>query len=501
LSDTFNDAGMNVFEQKNGADLLRKPEFFGFFLLCAIFIGFIIAKWGLSSGIAIMAVPMLLFFVSMIFLKPQIGMITLFTLNFFALGIYRYISAIPWGLTVDFMLLLTYLSLFFKSFRSQVPWSNAKSDVTLLAVVWFGYTILQLVNPEAGSRVAWFYGMRGVSLYMILVIPLIFILFYRPKDLKLFLILWGAFSLLGSLKGLQQKFIGVDPFEQLWLDSGGAAQHILFGKLRIFSFYSDAGQFGAAQGQAGVVFGILALGEKNRKLKWFYAIVSILGIYGMMISGTRGAISVPVMGLALYVILRKEKKAMILGAALLISIFVFFKYTYIGQGNDTIRRMRSAFDPNDPSLQTRLENQRRLKAYMATRPFGGGIGAAGGNGQKYNPGSFLASVPFDSWYVLVWMEQGIVGLVLHLIILFYILGKTSFIVMFRLKDENVKVVTMALSSGMFGIMVASYGNAVLGQMPTGIILYSGMAFMFLAPRHDKEATKEIETINIKAIAS
>ncbi|MBV5315077.1 MAG: O-antigen ligase family protein [Prolixibacteraceae bacterium] len=490
---------MNVFEQKNGADNLRKPEIIGLFLLCTVLVAFVIAKWGIMSGLSIMLTPVLIFFISMIFLKPQVGIITLYTLNFFALGIYRYIGTIPWGLTVDFILVLTYLGLFFKSFSRPIPWSNAKNDLTLVAVIWYGYSILQLVNPEAGSRAAWFFAMRGVSFYMLLTIPLIFIIFNRPKDLRLYFLIWGIFSLLGSLKGLQQKFIGVDYFEQLWLDNGGAAQHMLFGKLRIFSFYSDAGQFGAAQGQAGVVFAILGLGEKQLKRRLFYFTVSILGLYGMMISGTRGAIAVPVMGIILYIILRKEKKAMLIGAAVLIAFFVFFKYTYIGQGNDTIRRMRTAFDPNDPSLQTRLENQRRLKVYMATRPFGGGLGATGGTGQKYNPGSFLASVPFDSWYVLIWMELGIIGLILHLSILFYILGKTSYIVMFRLKNESVKTTTIALSSGMFGIMVASYGNAVLGQMPTGVILYSGMAFMFLAPKHDEETTKAIESAKINQI--
>jgi hypothetical protein len=38
--------------------------------------------------------------------------------------------------------------------------------------------------------------------------------------------------------------------------------------------------------------------------------------------------------------------------------------------------MRSAFDPNDPSLQVRLDNQKILKGYLATRPFGAGIGHA-----------------------------------------------------------------------------------------------------------------------------
>jgi hypothetical protein len=40
---------------------------------------------------------------------------------------------------------------------------------------------------------------------------------------------------------------------------------------------------------------------------------------------------------------------------------VFFKFTNIANGNAEIRRMRSAFDPNDPSLQVRLDNQKILK--------------------------------------------------------------------------------------------------------------------------------------------
>lgn len=482
---------MNQFETKTGADKLRRPEFIGFILLCTVFVGYLIAKWGIP-GISLMLVPVLLFGLAMLFASPRLGYYLLFVLNFTALGIYRYIDNIPWGMTVDFSLLLTYLALFFKSFHHQVPWGNAKNDLTLVAAIWYGYSLLELVNPEAGSRIAWFYTMRGVSLHMLLTIPLIFILFSRPRDLKIFLVLWGSFSLLGSLKGIQQKVFGVDPFEQLWLDNGGAAQHMIWGQLRIFSFYSDAGQFGAAQGHAGIVFAILALAEKKLRLKLFYAIVSVMGLYGMMISGTRGAIAVPIMGLALFIILRKDKRVMIAGAAILIAVFIFFKFTYIGESNYTIQRMRSAFDVNDPSLKTRLDNQARLKDYLASRPFGGGIGATGGTGQKYNPGSFLSTVPTDSWYVLIWMEQGIVGLILHLLILFYILGKTSYIVLFRLKSSEVKYTTIALASGMFGIMVASYGNAVLGQMPTGIILYSGMVFMFLAPKHDQEAMKKLE---------
>ena len=179
---------------------------------------------------------------------------------------------------------------------------------------------------------------------------------------------------------------------------------------------------------------------------------------------------------------------MLSGFILLVAVFIFFKFTAIGQDNQQIRRMRSAFDPNDASLQVRLENQKKLKVYLATRPMGGGIGHAGVKAQKYLPNAFLSQVATDSWYVLIWAEQGIIGLCLHLFILFYILIKASYLIMFRIRDPIVKTKMAALASGMFGIMVASYGNAVLGTMPTGMLIYTSMAIMLNAETFDKEAT-------------
>ncbi len=148
--------------------------------------------------------------------------------------------------------------------------------------------------------------------------------------------------------------------------------------------------------------------------------------------------------------------------------------------------MRSAFDPNDPSLQVRLENQKKLKVYLATRPLGGGIGHAGVKAQRFLPNSFLANVATDSWYVLIWAETGIIGLIIHLFILIYILARGSFIIMFRLTDPDLKILMSALLSGMAGILVASYGNAVVGTMPTSILIYTSMALVLNSKRLDSD---------------
>jgi hypothetical protein len=152
--------------------------------------------------------------------------------------------------------------------------------------------------------------------------------------------------------------------------------------------------------------------------------------------------------------------------------------------------MRSAFDPNDPSLQVRLANQKKLSVYLASRPFGGGIGHAGVKAQRFLPNAFLSNVATDSWYVLIWAEQGVVGLILHLFILFYVMAKSSFNIMCRIRDPMLKMKMAAMTSGMAGIMVASYGNAVLGTMPTSIMIYTSMALMLNSERLDTPLEEE-----------
>lgn len=420
-----------------------------------------------------------------LFTKPKNGIYLLIVLGFFVTGAARYITA-PWGLIIDALLVLMYVALFFKGFGEKIQWNKSKSSLTVLATIWMAYILFQLGNPEVMSREAWFYAMRGVGLYQILSIPLLFLLFNKQKDLNVFFIIWGCLSLLGTLKGIQQWHFGVDPFEQRWLEQGGAETHILFGKLRVFSFYSDAGQFGASQAHAGVVFGILAVFRKsNIKLRTFYASIALAGFLGMFISGTRGAIAVPALGSIMFLIIRKNTKVLMLGGLFLVAVYIFFAHTTIGQGNAEIRRMRTAFDPNEASLQVRIDNQKKLKSYLDSRPFGGGVGATGNWGQRFTPHSFLANTATDSWYVMIWADTGIVGLVYYLFMIFFVLITGAYNVMVRIQSNDLKVQITALTCGMAGIMMASYGNGVFGQMPTGILMYITMVFMFLSPKIDE----------------
>jgi hypothetical protein len=363
----------------------------------------------------------------------------------------------------------------------------------IAALLWIAYVVVQIVNPEARSLMAWAYAMRGVGLYFVLTVPLVYILFAQRADLNRFVQVWFGLAIIATLHGLRQKFVGVDPFEQAWLDAGAAVQHVLFGHLRIFSFFSDAGQFGAMQGHVAVTAGVMMLSAGlSWKRRSFYALATVCGLVGLFISGTRGAMAVPFLGGITYLVLSKNWRVLLLGVVALAGAYGFLRYTTIASNVYEINRMRAAIvrGADTPSMEVRLENQRRLAAYMDARPvvavFGGGIGSVGSWGRRFSPGTFLAEFPPDSWYVRIWAEMGGVGLALHLGLLVFLMGYAA-VLLWRVHDPPLRSTLVGLHSGIMGILLASYGNQVLGQMPTALIVYISLAYLFLGPTFDSDA--------------
>ena len=62
----------------------------------------------------------------------------------------------------------------------------------------------------------------------------------------------------------------------------------------------------------------------------------------------------------------------------------------------------------------------------------------------------------------------------------------SYKVMFRIRDPITKIKMSALISGMAGVMLASYGNAILGGMPTALLFYASMAIMSTPETFEEE---------------
>nr|WP_262907746.1 O-antigen ligase family protein [Hymenobacter sp. BT770] len=284
---------------------------------------------------------------------------------------------------------------------------------------------------------------------------------------------------------MKQLYLGLSAGEQAFLDEN-TKTHLLWGKLRVFSFYSDAGQFGAAQAHIALVALILALGPFKYWKRALLAAAALVLVVGMFISGTRGALFTLGSGVLVALLISNNIKVFVLGSVMALAGFGVLKYTTIGSSNYNIYRMRTALDPTDPSLNVRFQNQQRLGAYLADRPFGGGLGIIGNSGIKYNAGQYLASIPPDSYWVKVWAMYGIVGFTIWLGLMLYILGKCCGIV-WRIRDRALKAKLIALTAGAAGSLAASYGNEVINFMPSALVVYISWAFVFRGPQLDAQS--------------
>jgi hypothetical protein len=459
-------------------------------VVLSIISGTIIGTMGMKVGVVLLVLPIALAAAIYLFQNPLKILITALVLSFFISGLTRYIK-FQWGLGIDIFLVLAVLSVIIREFR-KVDLSIFNKDIVLWSVIWMTYVVLEIANPEARSITAWFYAMRGIGLYQLLTIILVLWLVKKPDFLIKILHLLIFLSVLGAIWALKQKYIGTDAAEDHWLwAENHHEEHVLFGVLRAFSFYSDAGQFGASQAMFALISGILILqpgGIDKRKI--LYAVSFILILVGFLISGSRGALAIPAIGGITYMIFSKNFKILITGFFVLFTTFYLLKYTHVAHGNEQIRRIRTALAEDNPSLNARLRNQITFGNHLRTRPFGGGVGSAGFWGNRFSPNTLLADTPTDSYYVKIWAETGIVGLCLHVLMLGYFVGKGGAI-LWNIEDVRIKYQIMAMFCGVVGVLMASYGNQVFSQMPTGMIMNIFIPLIFLAPTFDHMVNKKM----------
>ena len=389
----------------------------------------------------------------------------------------------PLGLVIEALLILSFISA-----AITVPkenWKNLNNSLFYLFLGWFIISVLEVANPAGANIIGWLNELRSVAEYPLLIVSIGFLIFNSNKDLDNFLYLTIGLSVLGALYGIKQLHIGLSRGDYSFLANGGAATHMLWGRLRVFSFYAEASQFGSSQAHIGLMALILSFSKVKPKIRILLIVCSLLLLYGMLISGTRGALFALVPGVFLAIILSKKIKVLIIGGALAIMFLGFLKFTTVANGNYQIYRLRSALNPDDPSLNVRFESQKLLKNYMSNIPFGGGLGVTGYNGMIYNPSNFLSKVQPDSFWVKVWIMYGIVGLVIWISMMTYILGRCCGIV-WRIEDEDLKIKAIALVSGFSGILICSYGNEIINAMPSSIIVCISLVFLYNMPRLERE---------------
>lgn len=373
---------------------------------------------------------------------------------------------------------------------------NAKFERTtnamlLALIVWSGFCILEVLNDTCGIGMdvaSWYTSARSLA-FQILYGFLVFTLYIsNTKHLMNYLYLWGALALFAAFWVWKQQTFGFTSMENAWLQSRGRSTHILQGGtlIRYFSIYPDAANFGIGIASTAVAFLIFGITSKIKKHKIFFLIVGISSAWAMFPSGTRTAIACLMAGILAYVFLSKSFKIAI-PVSVFFALFAFMLiFTDIGQGNQQIRRMRSAFNKNDASANARTVNQQAMKKYLAEAPWGIGMHIGYQNAPANNKYTFMATVPPDSEYVFIWIHTGIIGITVFLICTAIMILGACRIVLFRLRSPSLRGIGAGFCCAMISQQLGGYGNQVLLQFPNCLTFFGGLAIVYVLPYLEDE---------------
>ncbi len=462
-------------------------------ILGGLLIALVASQFGFIAGLGLAVVPLFIVLIFSLVASPHFSLLMIFAANYFIMGTVRY-TDIPGGPIMDVLLGMTIVGMIIQACQGKLDMGNSLNSLSLLSGVWLLYCIFEIFNLNKPSFEAWLQSGRGLALYFFLLSIVTPVIFTRYRDVKRVLILWSMFTIVGAGKAVQQKIMGFDHYELRWLyELDAQSTHLISSGIRYFSIFTDAANFGALMGFSMVMFTVCAFMSQKWLSRIYFIAVAILSFYAMMLSGTRGANAVPFAGFGLFVLLSRNWKVVIPLSFFLAFSFWFLNFTTHLEGNTYVRRMRSTFDTNDASLQVRFDNQAKMKVWLRDHPFGAGIGMGGGKAKKHDPNAYMSQLPTDSWFVLIWAETGIVGLSLYITILVILLIRCSYVIMFRIKNKQLRGILGGMLSGVFGVMIASIGNEIMGQFPNGFIVYTMLAFIYMGEKYDQQLSLEEES--------
>jgi len=136
-------------------------------------------------------------------------------------------------------------------------------------------------------------------------------------------------SLAGTIWGFKQQIFGVDAAEYRWLwdeKSPGWKAYPSRGAPEFFLFTSDCRSVWSISGDDGDANGDFGkCGPFPAGKRIWYAILAVIFFLGFAISGTRGALAVPLFGGLAYLITTRNFKILIGGVSAMLLVFFILK--------------------------------------------------------------------------------------------------------------------------------------------------------------------------------
>ena len=463
-----------------------------------LFLLFLLAIYEfLHSGYSTFAVicisPILIIAVYSLFRWRMVAFWALIVINFFLQMKDSPTNSIPIPMSLwDELLELTLIAIAILDIRHNVHFERCLNLMLFAISIWFCFCALQLLNDTCALGIdvaAWFTSFRLMAIQLVWILLVFCLYISSPNILLNYLRVWAGLSFFAAFWTWKQKIIGFTPNEFSWLYYGpGQVTHLLNAGtlIRYFSTFSDAANYGCNAASSSVVFLIIAITSKIKWERLFFLIVSICVIWGMFQSGTRTAIFCMAAGFMVYIVLSKSFKIAIPFSIFFTLFMAFLIFTNIGNGNQQIRRMRSAFNKDDASANVRDVNKAAIKKYIRDAPWGIGLGYSPSNIPANNKYNLLSNIPPDSEHVYIWVHTGIIGITVFAISMIIMWLGACGIVMFKLTSPSLIGIGGGLCSAFVAIQLGAYGNQVLFQYPNGLTFFGGLAIVYTLPYIEKE---------------
>lgn len=468
---------ITTYSQENGGRVLL------LFLLFLLGV-YQLATAGLSSFAVICSLPFIVLFIYLAFSFRMFTFWVLMVINYF-IQMKDIHLPVPMSLPNE-MLQLILLGIAIIDARQNPHFEKCINIMLLALVIWCSFCTLEILNDTCDMGIditAWYQGVRLMAFQLLYIFLIFSVYISSPEILKKYIVLWALLSLFSAIWTWKQQNIGLTTSETNFMYGRGRSTHIIQGGtlIRYFSTFGDAATYGCNAAASAVAFLIFGITSKIKKEKIFFIIVGLLVIKSMFASGTRTAIFCILAGFSVYIVLSKSFKIAIPSAIVGILFFCFLAFTNIANGNQQIRRMRSAFSKNDASSNVRDINKATIRKYMKDAPWGIGVGLAYQKVPANNKYSRMATIASDSEYVDIWIKTGRIGITIFSITMLMMLGGACYIVFFKLKSPSLIGIGAGFCSAFVAIQLGGYANQILLQFPNGLLFYGGLTIVYILP--------------------
>ena len=150
-------------------------------------------KYNLILGIGLALLPTIFYVLVSILNNPFLAFLWVNILNYFIMGIVRYIPTLQGGIIMDLTITISFIVfiLYVRLNNKKIEWKRSVNLLNLSILIWLIYCIAQIFNPESVSVEAWLTGVRGEAVYFFFIVLMTQLICTKYKHMRAYVLIWS----------------------------------------------------------------------------------------------------------------------------------------------------------------------------------------------------------------------------------------------------------------------------------------------------------------------